>query len=256
MWAMPKTRALIGARGTTFQTSLVNFPLCCPSRATYYTGRYAHNHGVLWNNFPQGGYRKLRGSETLPVWLRRAGYRTIHIGKYLNEYGEDRPREVPPGWDDWYGGVDPSTYDYYGYTINHNGALKTYGRRAADYSTDVYAGLAEKAIRVASKAGKLFFLGLAPNAPHTVATEARARKEGTPALPPPRYAKRFAAGVKYVPYGGIVARSPPHGRPRLPAGADREGRRHQRGSRADHPRPRRSTGDAAGGRAVAAQGGA
>lgn len=39
MWAMPKTRALIGARGTTFQTSLVNFPLCCPSRATYYTGR-------------------------------------------------------------------------------------------------------------------------------------------------------------------------------------------------------------------------
>ena len=26
-----------------------------------------------------------------------------------------------PGWDDWHGGVDPSTYDYYGFTLNHNG---------------------------------------------------------------------------------------------------------------------------------------
>ena len=54
---------------------------------------------------------------------------------------------MPPGWDDWYGGVDPSTYDYYDYTINHNGTLRTYGRTPADYSTDVYAGLAEQAIR-------------------------------------------------------------------------------------------------------------
>ena len=53
--------------------------------------------------------------------MGRAGYRTIHIGKYLNEYGEDDPTEVPKGWDDWYGGVDPTTYDYYGMTINHNG---------------------------------------------------------------------------------------------------------------------------------------
>ena len=29
------------------QTSLVNFPLRCLSRATYYTGRYAHNHGRM-----------------------------------------------------------------------------------------------------------------------------------------------------------------------------------------------------------------
>ena len=75
---------------------------------------------------------------------QRAGYRTIHIGKYLNEYGERDPREVPPGWDDWYGGVDPTTYDYYGMTINHNGTLQTYARGRADYSTDVYAGLAER----------------------------------------------------------------------------------------------------------------
>jgi N-acetylglucosamine-6-sulfatase len=97
MWALPKTRRLVAARGTSFATSVVNYPLCCPSRATFLTGQYAHNHGVLWNNFPEGGYYKLKSRETLPVWLRRAGYRTIHIGKYLNEYGERNPREVPPG---------------------------------------------------------------------------------------------------------------------------------------------------------------
>jgi arylsulfatase A-like enzyme len=192
MGVMPKTRKLIAARGTTFDQSIVNFPLCCPSRATYYSGQYAHNHGVLWNNFPEGGYSKFNGAETLPVWLRRAGYRTIHVGKYLNEYGQVKPKEVPPGWDDWNGGVDPSTYDYYGYTINRNGKLKTYGRRPADYSTDVYTSIAERAITRASKSGKPFFMSLAPNAPHTVATQSKATREGSPALPPPRYANRFA----------------------------------------------------------------
>jgi N-acetylglucosamine-6-sulfatase len=192
MPVLPKTRRLLSARGTTFDQAIVNFPLCCPSRATFYTGEYAHNHKILWNTPPEGGYRKLDGSQTLPVWLRAAGYRTIHIGKYLNGYGEDRPREVPRGWDDWYGGVDPSTYDYYRYTINHNGRLRTYGTAPEDYSTDVYAGLAETAIRSAARRDRPFFMSLAPNAPHTVAAEARARVEGTPAVPAPRHASRFA----------------------------------------------------------------
>ena len=192
MGVLPKTRRLLSARGTTFAQSIVNFPLCCPSRATFYTGEYAHNHEVLWNTPPEGGYRKLDAQRTLPVWLRSAGYRTIHIGKYLNGYGEDRPEEVPRGWDDWYGGVDPSTYDYYGYTINHNGRLRTYGSAPSDYSTDVYAGLAETAIRSAARRDRPFFMSLAPLAPHTAAAEARARVEGTPAVPAPRHADRFA----------------------------------------------------------------
>ena len=137
--AMPQTRKLIGRQGTRFEQAIVNFPLCCPSRATFLSGQYAHNHGVIWNNAPLGGYSKLDGTQTVPVWLQRAGYRTIHIGKYLNEYGEADPLEIPPGWSDWHGGVDPSTYDYYGYTLNNNGKLRTYGRTPSDYSTDVYA---------------------------------------------------------------------------------------------------------------------
>jgi N-acetylglucosamine-6-sulfatase len=190
--AMPQVRSLIAKRGTTFRTSVVSFPLCCPSRATFMTGQYAHNHGVKWNNLPNGGYYKLNQAETLPVWLRRAGYRTIHIGKFLNETGEQNPTEVPNGWDDWHGGVDPSTYDYYGYTLNHNGVLQTYGREAKDYSTDVFAGLAERAISDAKKSKKPFFLNIAPLAPHTVAVKSSARMEGTPALPAPRHASRYA----------------------------------------------------------------
>ena len=86
---MPRTRRLLGDQGTTFARNFVSYPLCCPSRATLLTGQYAHNSGVLGNRPPQGGYQKLRptADRTLPVWLSRAGYDTVHIGKYLNGYG-------------------------------------------------------------------------------------------------------------------------------------------------------------------------
>ena len=202
MHVMPKTVKLIGKRGTTFSHFFVSFSLCCPSRATYYTGQYAHNHGVKWNTYPEGGFYKFRQNETFPVWLQRAGYRTIHIGKYLNQTDQNdgRHNEVPKGWTDYYGGVDPSTYNYYDFTINHNGVLKTYGHDPKDYSTDVYGNLAVSAIGKAAKAGKPFFLGLAPNAPHTVAFESGATREGPPAIPAPRDAAVFAnASLPHYP---------------------------------------------------------
>src|SRR6185503_2977688 len=86
MAAMPRTRALIGDHGVTFRNSVVSLSQCCPSRATLLTGQYAHNHGVLDVRGPVGGYHRLRGAETLPVWLQRAGYATALVGKYLNGY--------------------------------------------------------------------------------------------------------------------------------------------------------------------------
>ena len=108
MRVMAGARAALGAAGTTFEQAFVSSALCCPSRATLFTGQYPHNHGVLGNRPPEGGYGRLDKSEWLPLWLQRAGYHTLHIGKFLNRYGQDTPpTEVPPGWDEWYASVDP-----------------------------------------------------------------------------------------------------------------------------------------------------
>src|SRR6266545_4055541 len=50
MRVMQNTLRLIGAQGTTFDNSFVSLSLCCPSRSTFLTGQYAHNHGVLTNS--------------------------------------------------------------------------------------------------------------------------------------------------------------------------------------------------------------
>src|SRR5688500_11432131 len=110
MAAMPNTRRMIGGAGATFTNAFVSYPLCCPSRATFLTGQHSHNNGVRTNAPPNGGVEALRTSHTLPVWLKRAGYDTIHVGKYLNGYGLRRRPTIPPGWSEWYSLVDKSTY--------------------------------------------------------------------------------------------------------------------------------------------------
>jgi hypothetical protein len=61
------------------------------------------------------------------VWLQRAGYRTLHFGKFMNVYGgpdELAETEVPPGWDRWVSdATDNSTRQFYGYTQNIDGRI-------------------------------------------------------------------------------------------------------------------------------------
>ena len=163
---MPAVRRLLAARGTTFANFHVSFPLCCPSRATLLSGQYAHNHGVLSNKPPDGGYGAFGGRErTLGVWLRAAGYRTAWIGKYLNGYGIDGDPEVPLGWSRW---VVPMGLDdllMYRYRLNRDGEVERYGERPRDYQTDVLARQAARFVRHAA-GRRPFFLVLAPLAPH------------------------------------------------------------------------------------------
>jgi arylsulfatase A-like enzyme len=190
MSALPKTRALIGGRGTTFSNSFVNYALCCPSRSTLYTGQYAHNHGVLSNKPPFGGFTRLDTSNWLPLWLQAAGYRTMHVGKFLNGYGRDAPPTVPPGFDDWYGMVDPSTYAYYGYTVDENGVLRTH---PGVYSTDFVTAKANELIAAAARGSRPFFMSVAWLAPHTGAPREVDDLPGIPSpSPAPKYANAFA----------------------------------------------------------------
>jgi arylsulfatase A-like enzyme len=125
---MPNVKRLLARRGTSFADAIDSFPLCCPARATFITGQYAHNHGVAGNFWPHGWYGMKHRGNTLPAWLQRAGYRTALIGKWLNGYGaRDAHGEVPKGFDVWRGLLDVSAYDYYNFVMNRNGALKSWG---------------------------------------------------------------------------------------------------------------------------------
>jgi N-acetylglucosamine-6-sulfatase len=164
MRAMPGVRSALGAAGTTFTRAYASTALCCPSRATLLTGQYMHNHGVLGNRPPEGGYGRLDTRSYLPGWLQRAGYHTIHIGKFLNRYGQDKPpTEVPPGWSEWYASVDLSTYQFTGYQLNENGVLATHRR----YQTDEYSQRAVDAVARLAPAEAPFFLSLGYLAPHS-----------------------------------------------------------------------------------------
>jgi arylsulfatase A-like enzyme len=43
---MRKTLRALADEGVTFTNSFTNFPLCCPSRASFLTGQAAHNHRI------------------------------------------------------------------------------------------------------------------------------------------------------------------------------------------------------------------
>lgn len=179
-------------KGTTFRSSFATFPLCCPSRATFLTGRYAHNHRVLSNTPPEGGFEAFRDKRTLATSLKRAGYRTGWVGKYLNGYGArrtGRPRYIPPGWDEWRAPVRRPNR-LYGYTLNENGRLRDYGSKPRDYQTDVLARKATRFIRRSARRSRPFFLTVAPSAPHS--ESGGLLKTGTRnPRPAPRHKDRF-----------------------------------------------------------------
>ena len=111
---MPNTRRLLFRQGARFSNFYASIPLCCPSRASILTGKYAHNTGVVGNSF-RGGFQGFHtGDETSNTFAvalqQQAGYDTSLMGKYLNGYpfmspsSPDHavdPTYVPPGWSDW-----------------------------------------------------------------------------------------------------------------------------------------------------------
>jgi N-acetylglucosamine-6-sulfatase len=195
---MPNVLRRIGKRGVAFTNYYASYPLCCPSRVSLLTGRYAHNHNVRGNNPPRNGYPRFvqatAFNHNLAVWLQRVGYRTVHVGKFLNVYGNGQftnPAEVPPGWSAWHslvGGDDTNLY--YGYRLNNNGVVsepygdpgdpttREYGARdsigcpgfpdpgtTCNHLTDMLTSFAVREIEE-SPAGRPLFLMLDYFAPH------------------------------------------------------------------------------------------
>lgn len=169
-FVLTRLRERIAARGTSFAHAYANFPLCCPARATFQTGQYAHNHGVAGNlspTSPVGGFPAFNVNNTVATWLDAAGYRTAFVGKYLNKYGVPR-LTLPPGWDDWQSMFAGG--NYFDTKIYDNGVKR---RFTGPYQTDVLGNLATEVIQRDAPADPPFFLYASFYPPHN----------GTPAEP-------------------------------------------------------------------------
>jgi N-acetylglucosamine-6-sulfatase len=188
---------LLASQGTTFERAIATYPLCCPSRATYLSGQYSHNHGVIHNAGPFGGYTRFDHSNALPIWLQQAGYRTMHVGRYLNGYGVQNLNiaEIPPGWNDWISGVGESVFNYRQWQMNENGTIvwRPGADHPGEHQTDFFGRRAAELIDQAAPSDQPFFLSLTFPAPHSGAPQDPDDPSllGTPS-PAPRHRDAFA----------------------------------------------------------------
>lgn len=75
----------LASEGMRFTESYSSFPLCCPARASLFTGRMPHNHQIIDNEetfMDRLGYIPARDDiPTLGRLFKEAGYETAYFGK-------------------------------------------------------------------------------------------------------------------------------------------------------------------------------
>jgi N-acetylglucosamine-6-sulfatase len=159
---MPNLKTVLQAPSVSFDTHMAPMPLCAPSRAGILTGLQPHNHGVLSDKAPRGGYAAYQKLEAnaLPVWLTNAGYFVGHVGKFINGYDEIAPNHVPPGYADWRA-MSCGFSKYRNFTLNENGAQVDY--KSGQYTTDIFV---EKVLSFLETAPQPFALFFWPNCCH------------------------------------------------------------------------------------------
>lgn len=86
---MPQASEWLGEGGREMTRAVVTTPVCCPSRASIFSGLYTHNHRVAGSEH----VKRFDESRAMAAALQAAGYRTGLYGKYLNEW----PKGKPPG---------------------------------------------------------------------------------------------------------------------------------------------------------------
>jgi arylsulfatase A-like enzyme len=152
MEVMPKTRQWFEDGGTRFTRFFATTPLCCPSRASVFSGRYTHNHGVLTNDLAT----VLDQRFTIQAYLKAAGYRTGIFGKYFNAWNLLQP---PPWFDDF----AITSAGYSPIRVNENGTVKSVTEYATSYIRDNAVRFLQEA---ESQDATPWFLNLWTTAPH------------------------------------------------------------------------------------------
>jgi len=182
-------------QGATFDNFFVTNSLCCPSRASIFTGKYPHNTGIYENTGRLGGFTGFHDagleSDTFATRLHAAGYTTAMMGKYLNGYVpnlvlDGQRNYVPPGWDEW--DVAGKAYSGFDYALNENHRVRYYGTKPTDYVTDVLAAKSLDFVSREAASRRPFFLEIAPFAPHHPYTPAPRHEHLFPGVRAPRTA--------------------------------------------------------------------
>jgi arylsulfatase A-like enzyme len=192
---MPRLRRLVARSGTEMANAFSPYPLCCPARASFLTGRAAHNHRVYWHDRPYG-FGAFDDRFTIGTALERAGYRTGFLGKYLNGYGRQRSkvtgrpsyRYVPRGWTEWYGAIDRprgaswsgGPYSFFNTVYNDDGQVDT--RHKGEYQTNTLGRATRRMVSRLHQGGRPFFVFSSFVAPHQAGPH---EKDD-----PPRYLRR------------------------------------------------------------------
>ena len=171
---LPNIKQYLIDKGVRFTNSFVNESICCPSRASFLTGKYSHNTGTYHVVGDERGMQGLVNSgiarltngtitsvEWLATWLKTQGYYTGHVGKFMNTI--DGPNKKP-GYDYWRNITNydarPGMYNVYADT-NPTPATpdvfetKYIGDKAKEFINNF-----------ATSSSANFFLNLAPHAPH------------------------------------------------------------------------------------------
>jgi N-acetylglucosamine-6-sulfatase len=156
----------LAAGGAHLANAFVTTSLCSPSRASFFTGRYAHRHRVVDNTsgIPPG-------TRFFPELLHDAGWRTAYVGKWHMGEDADDPR---PGFDHWVSFRGQGGYE--DVELNIDGER----RKTEGYTTDVLTRLALDWLdRQKGDPSHPFFLVLSHKAVHAEF------------VPAPRHADRY-----------------------------------------------------------------
>ena len=157
---MPRLMAHVRDQGMSFRNAVATIPLCCPSRVSIFTGQYAHNHGTRFNGGKSWTLEEQKRS--MQYTLRRSGYKTAMVGKFLNFWSAN-----PPYFDRWATFQKPGYYDS---TFNIDGSSV----RTTRYSTTYIGGRAIDILNDFEASDETpWLMYVAPWAPHKPATPER-----------------------------------------------------------------------------------
>ncbi|MGF1761124.1 sulfatase [Photobacterium sagamiensis] len=160
-------------QSVNFNKAVCGFPLCCPSRASLITGKYAHNNGVVGHE-----YQLAPSHLTIADMFNSAGYDTIYIGKWhlsalLDNKGAERigtkviPKDLRGRFKSFIG-YENNNSPFDCYVHGHDGDLEIDVYKLPKYETDALTDIAIDKINEHANSGKSqpFFMVISVQPPH------------------------------------------------------------------------------------------